>query len=283
MASRTLRVLEAGDPNGPTVVVHHGTPGSRVLWRGLVEDAEARGIRLFSYDRPGYGGSDPDPARDVAAAARDVGAIADALDVERLAVEGGSGGGPHALACAALLSDRVVAVASLAGIAPYSAQRLDWLDGMGQDNLEEFEAAVKGREALEDYLLAERHALLAGDAEAVALALHSLLSPPDLAVLSGEVARFFYQQIRTGIVDRIEGWLDDDLAFVRPWGFDVAQIEAPVQVWHGVQDRFVPIAHGRWLADRIPRAEVQIYENEGHLTVQLEHIGDVHGWLCEHF
>ena len=139
---RTLAVLEAGDESGHAVVAIHGTPASGVLWRGLVEDAEARGIRLLGYDRPGYGASDPHRGRTVADAAGDVAAIADALGIDRFAVEGGSGGGPHTLACAALLPDRVVAAASLAGVAPYPADGLDWLDGMGQDNLDEFAAIL---------------------------------------------------------------------------------------------------------------------------------------------
>ncbi|MEO8291337.1 MAG: alpha/beta fold hydrolase, partial [Gaiellaceae bacterium] len=138
---RILCVVEEGDPGGPAILCHHGTPGSRLLWRGLVEDAGTRGIRLLGYDRPGYGGSDPHPGRRAADAAGDVAAIADGLGIERLAVHGGSGGGPHALACAALLPDRVVAAASLAGVAPFEAEGLDWLDGMGQDNLDEFAAA----------------------------------------------------------------------------------------------------------------------------------------------
>jgi len=145
---RTLAVLEAGDESGRAVVAVHGTPGSGLLWRGLVEDAEARGMRLLAYDRPGYGRSDPHPGRTVADAAGDVAAMADALGFDRFAVEGGSGGGPHTLACAALLPDRVVAAASLAGVAPYPAEGLDWLDGMGQDNLDEFAATLAGPETL---------------------------------------------------------------------------------------------------------------------------------------
>jgi pimeloyl-ACP methyl ester carboxylesterase len=280
---RTLRVLEEGNPEGRAVLCHHGTPGSRILWRGLVEDAQARGIRLLGYDRAGYGGSDPDPGRSVADVAGDVAAIADALEIDRLAVHGGSGGGPHALACAALLSDRVVAVASLAGVAPWKAEGLDWLDGMGQDNLDEFAATLAGRETLAPYLAEQRDAMLAGDPEAVGEALQSLLSPPDLAVLTGDVATFLFEQVRAGIQERLDGWIDDDLAFVEPWGFDLGGIRVPVQLWHGVQDRFVPVAHGHWLAERIPGVETHIHEEDGHLTLQLARIGDVHAWLLEHF
>jgi pimeloyl-ACP methyl ester carboxylesterase len=280
---RTLAVLEAGDESGPAVLAIHGTPGSGLLWRGLVEDAEARGMRLLAYDRPGYGGSDPHPGRIVADAARDVAAIADALGIDRLAVEGGSGGGPHTLACAALLPDRVVAAASLAGVAPYPADGLDWLDGMGQDNLDEFAAALAGRESLERFLRKQADAMLAANPEAIADALRSLLSPPDAAVLTGEYAEYLAEATRRAIGERLDGWIHDDFVFVNPWGFELDEIQVPVQLLHGAQDRFVPIAHGEWLAERIPGVEAHLSAEDGHLTIQLARIGDVHAWLLERF
>jgi pimeloyl-ACP methyl ester carboxylesterase len=280
---RALGVVEAGDPSGQAVFVLHGTPGSRLLWRGLVEDAEARGIRLVGYDRPGYGGSDPHPGRRVAHAAGDVAAIADSLGIDRLAVEGGSGGGPHALACAALLPDRVVATACLAGVAPYPAEGLDWLEGMGQDNLDEFAATLEGREPLEHYLRHQADAMLATEPEGLADTLRSLLSPPDAAILTGEVAEFLHEETRVGIRERLDGWIDDDLVFLAPWGFELEDIRTPVQLWHGAQDRFVPLAHGEWLAERIPGVEAHLSEQDGHLTIQLERIGEVHAWLLERF
>jgi pimeloyl-ACP methyl ester carboxylesterase len=280
---RTLAVADAGNESGPAVVVNHGTPGSRLLWRELIEDAEARGMRLIGYDRPGYGGSDPQPGRTAADAAGDVGAIADALGIEQLAVEGGSGGGPHALACAALLPDRVVAVASLAGVAPYPAEGLDWLDGMGQDNLDEFAATLAGREALERYLGKKVSEMLTAEPKAIAEALLSLLSPPDRAVLTGELAEYFHEATRVGVEEQLDGWIDDDFVFVNPWGYRLEDIRVPVQLWHGAHDRFVPIAHGRWLAERIPGVDAHLTEEDGHLTIQLRRIGEVHAWLLEHF
>lgn len=280
---RTLCVLEAGDPGGRAVFALHGTPGSRLLWHGLVEDAQARGVRILGYDRAGYGGSSRDIGRNVAAAAADVAAIADALGIDRFAVHGGSGGGPHALACAALLGDRLVAAASLAGVAPWEAEGLDWLDGMGQDNLDEFGATLAGPEELAAYLLVQRDTMLEATPEAIAESLRSLLCPPDLAVLNGEVADFMFDQVRVGIEEQVVGWIDDDFAFVRPWGFELEDIRVPVQVWHGAQDQFVPVAHGYWLAERIPGAEAHIHDEDGHLTLQLARIGAVHAWLLEHF
>jgi pimeloyl-ACP methyl ester carboxylesterase len=280
---RTLAVLEAGDGNGHAIFAIHGTPGSGLPWRGLVEDVEARGIRLLAYDRPGYGGSDPHPGRAVADAAGDVAAIADALGIDRFAVEGGSGGGPHTLACAALLPERVVAAACLAGVAPYPAEGLEWLDGMGQNNLDEFAATLAGRGTLEPYLREQADAMLTTDPDAIADTLRPLLSPPDAAVLTGEFAEYLAESTRRAIGERLDGWIDDDFVFVNPWGFELDEIRVPVQLLHGAQDRFVPIAHGEWLAERIPGVDAHLSAGDGHLTIQLARIGDVHAWLLEHF
>jgi pimeloyl-ACP methyl ester carboxylesterase len=280
---RTLAVLDAGAEDGPAVFACHGTPGSALLWRGSVEDVESRGMRLVSYDRPGYGGSEPHPGRDVAAAAGDIAAIADALEIERFAVEGGSGGGPHALACGALLSDRVVGVGCLAGVAPYPAEGLDWLEGMGQGNLDEFAAALGGRETLEPFLREQADEMLAAGPEDLADALGSLLSPVDVAALTGEFAEYLVDATRRAIGGSLEGWIEDDLAFMAPWGFELADIRVAVQLCQGAQDRMVPMAHGRWLADRIPGVEPFLSEGDGHLTIQLGRIGDVHAWLLERF
>jgi pimeloyl-ACP methyl ester carboxylesterase len=280
---RHLAVLESGDELGPAVFVSHGTPGSALLWRGLVEDAESRGMRLLGYDRPGYGGSDPHPGRRVADAAGDVAAIADALGIERFAVEGGSGGGPHALACAALRPDRVVAAASLAAVAPYPAEGLDWLDGMGEDNVAEFSATLAGRDELERFVSRMADGMLAAEPNALADALKTLCSPVDAAVLTGELAEYLLAAVRRGVAESLEGWIHDDFAFVSPWGFELGDIRVPVQLWHGAEDRFVPIAHGRWLAERIPGVEAHLSEEDGHLTIQIGRIGDVHAWLLEHF
>jgi pimeloyl-ACP methyl ester carboxylesterase len=279
----TLAVLEAGDESGHAIIAIHGTPGSGLLWRGMIEDAEVRGMRLLAYDRPGYGGSDPHPGRTVADAAGDVAAIANALSIDRFAVEGGSGGGPHTLACAALLPDRVVAAACLAGVAPYPAEGLDWLDGMGQDNLDEFAAALAGRETLEPFLRRQADAMLAAEPEKIADALRSLLSPPDVAVLTGEFAEYLAESTRRAIGQRLDGWIDDDFVFVNSWGFELDEIRVPVQLLHGAQDRFVPIAHGEWLAERIPGVDAHLSAEDGHLTIQLGRIGDVHAWLLERF
>jgi pimeloyl-ACP methyl ester carboxylesterase len=276
---RELRIVEAGAADGLAVLVHNGTPMSRLLFGPCVEDAEQRGIRLIGYDRPGYGASTPHPGRNVADAARDVAAIADALDIDRLATWGISGGGPHALACAALLPERVVAAASLASVAPYPAEGLDWFAGMGEANVAEFGLTLEGREALEPFLRHERDAMLAAGPVGLAEAMRTLLSPTDDAVFTGETADYMFEAFRAGSEERLDGWLDDDLAFAKPWGFELEQIEVPVLLWQGAEDRFVPLAHGEWLARRIPAVDAHLSRDDGHLTLLVRRVGEVHGWL----
>jgi pimeloyl-ACP methyl ester carboxylesterase len=278
---RAIQVHEGGDPGGAPVLMHHGTPSEGSLFEPHVEDALTRGIRLIGYDRPGYGGSDPHPDRTVGDCARDVEAIADALGLDRLAVWGLSGGGPHALACGALLPGRVAAVASLAGVGPFDAEGLEWLDGMGEDNLEEFGATERGREVLEPYLDEKRAERLHGDAVQLRDELRTLLTPVDADALTGDFAEYLDGTMRRALEHGVDGWLDDDLAFAKPWGFDVGAIETPVLLWHGEHDMFVPIAHGRWLAERIPNVDARLSPDDGHLTLATRRIPEVHAWLLE--
>jgi len=276
---RTLRVHEAGAPEGPVVLAQQGTPMIGLLFEAHVRDAEDRGIRLVSYDRPGYGGSTAAPGRSVADAAADVRAIADALGTERLAVWGVSGGGPHALACAALLPDRVAAVASLGSVAPTDADGLDWFAGMGQTNLEEFAAAQQGHEALEEYFGPQAREPVT--AEGLLQGLRSLLTDVDAAALTGELGEYLAENMSGAVGQGVDGWRDDDLAFVKPWGFSVEDILVPVQLWHGEQDHFVPFTHGEWLAARIPDVHARLHPEDGHMTLMQRRIPEVHAWLLE--
>jgi pimeloyl-ACP methyl ester carboxylesterase len=278
---RGLHLHEAGERGGRPVIVVYGTPSSGLVYARHAADAEARGIHLIAFDRPGYGESDTQPGRTVADVAADVTAIADELGLGRFAVWGVSGGGPHALACAALLPDRVAAVASLAAPAPYPAEGLDWLAGMGEDNVEEFGATLEGRAALEPIL--RRHAVWIEEAtvDDIREQWASLLTDLDAGVVDGDQARYMLESMRRAIAPGIEGWRDDDLAFVRPWGFELEQIRVPVLLWHGEHDRFVPIAHGRWLAERIPGVEARFRDDDGHLTLVEHRVPEVHAWLLE--
>ena len=250
---RTLAVREAGDPGGPAIVAHHGSPGSGSLFRSEVESAQQHGLRLIAYDRPGFGGSTPHDGRRVADAAADVAAILDALGVERFATYGTSGGGPHALACAALLEGRCAAAATIAGVGAADAPDLDWFEGMGEGNQAEFGAAVKGREALVPLLEEEAAGMLRAEPEQLADAIRPHLSDVDATALTGEFAEHLHGQITAGLAPGVEGWVEDDLAFVGPWGFDLASIDVPVLVWQGEEDLMVPGAHGHWLRSTSPR------------------------------
>ncbi|MFN8482180.1 MAG: alpha/beta hydrolase [Anaerolineae bacterium] len=277
---RELSITEAGRPNGVPVLVHHGTPGSRLLYAPWVKDARSRGIRLISYDRPGYGGSTPQPGRTVADAAADVAAIASELGVSRLLVWGISGGGPHALACAALLPDLVVAAAALASVAPYPAEGLDWFAGMAEANVAEFRAAINARDALQSFVAEAAAGTVNAEPATLAQAWGSLLSPVDAAILAGHLAAFLLGQFQEGLKPGIDGWVDDDVAFTTPWEFEGSEIRLPVLLMHGEHDRLVPFSHGRWLADRIPNVDARLSDDDGHLTL-IGRIPAVHAWLLD--
>ena len=279
---RTLAVREAGAADGPVLLSQHGSPGSGRLYRTEIEGAERLGARLVAYDRPGYGGSTPHPGRSIADAARDIAAILDALGAERFATYGWSGGGLHALACAALLEGRCAAVATIAGVAPSDQPDLEFTAGMGEGNVEEFGKAREGREALSAMLRHEAEGLASVTPDQLAEAISPHLSGPDAEALRGELAGFLHGMILGGLATGIDGWVDDDLAFVKPWGLDVAAIVVPVSVWQGDDDLMVPGAHGRWLATHVAGAEPRLLPGEGHLTLFANRIGDIQAWLAGH-
>jgi len=278
---RTLAVEEAGDPVGRPVLVHNGTPNSRHLYGPAAADAAARGLRLIGYDRPGYGGSTPQPGRSVADCAADARAICAGLGIDRLAMWGISGGGPHVLACAALLPDLVTAAASLASLAPVGAEGLDWFAGMGQENVDDFLLMARDKEAAWAKQETDREAMLATPASEQSELIKTLLSPTDAAALTGELAEYLSYMNKEALAPGGQGWWDDGMAHGRPWGFELSDIRVPVLVMHGRQDQFVPFAHGQWLAAHIPGAEARLLDDDGHLTLLANHIGEVHAWLAD--
>ena len=275
------RTLHAYDARADRVAGRSGSPGSAVavFWlhgspnigsppEPLFPAAEANGLGWVSYDRPGYGGSGPHDGRSVASAAADVAAMADALGIGRFAVLGHSGGGPHALACAALLPERVIAAVSVSAPAPVDADGLDWFAGWSPGNAAENRAAAGGRAAL------EAHWAAAGPED-----MGAFFTGADLTALGGTwswLAGVAGQAIEQGT----EGFAEDTLAAVAPWGFQPAAIRVPVLLMHGAEDKMVPYGHGEWLAAHCPAADWRTVQDAGHINV-LDSAPEALAWVAE--
>ena len=269
---RMVDVRVSGPDDGIPLVLHHGTPGAKPVPRAVEHAAHERGIRLITHSRPGCGLSTRHERRRVVDVVDDTAAVLDHLGVERCLISGWSGGGPHALACAARL-DQAVGTLVIAGVAPYEADGLEWFDGMGEDNVVEFGAAVEGADELREYLEQVAEHLRHAEAADFFEQLSSLLPDVDRAVLTGEFAEDLVAHTRESLRAGVDGWLDDDLAFVSPWGFELHEIGGPVMLWHGSEDLMVPFAHGEWLAANLPDAVAHLEPNQGHLSIAVGSIG----------
>lgn len=265
-----VEVLTVGDRSRPAVVFHHGTPMAAAAFSALAAPATSLGLQLVSFSRPGYSTSTPRPGRSVADNAAVTEAVLDGLFVEAFVALGWSGGGPHALADGARLAGRCRAVATMAGVAPYGLDGLDWLAGMGEDSQVEFAAALAGPDELGALVDLMTPLLAATGAADLPLALASQLSPSDVATLTGEFADAVAESIRRGAAASGAGWRDDDLAFVSPWGFELAEVAVPVAVWQGNDDRMVPEAHGRFLVEHVPAALAHVVDGAGHFSICSE-------------
>ena len=279
---RSVEVLTAGPPDGLPLLFHNGTPSGLVAFPPMTAAAAERGLRTVMYARPGYGQSTEQPGRSVAGTVADAASVLDGLGADQFVTVGWSGGGPHALACAALLPGRCLAATSLAGVAPAHAAGLDWLAGMGPENITEFGAAEQGEPALIGYLTAAADELRQVTGEQVADALGGLVSAVDRDVVTAAFADYLAAAFRAALSTGIAGWRDDDLAFVADWGFPVEQAgQVPVAVWQGSEDRMVPYPHGTWLAEHIPGARVHLLTGEGHLSIVVHHFGAIVDELLE--
>jgi pimeloyl-ACP methyl ester carboxylesterase len=284
---RTLAYATWGNPDGFPVLSLHGTPGCR-LNRWPNEDVYIRaGAYFVTHDRAGYGRSDRHRGRNVADEAADVEALADELGFDRFGVSGGSGGGPHVLACAALIPERVVRTVCTVGVAPFESPGLsedDWLAGMDPENVKEFRWAQAG----EDVLTPELEQLQKQAEERVAVDPTALLGDFELSesdrkqLARPESIQVIRETMSEQAVNGVGGWVDDDLAFTQPWGFDVAAISVPVLIRYGLTDVLVPAAHGEWLAANVPGCIVDVDDTGGHLgSNPEEEIADNVRWLSE--
>lgn len=278
---REIDVLTAGPAGGFPLVIHEGTPVGLVLNEKLAGAAAGRGLRVVMTARPGYEGSTARPGRRVADVAADVAVVLDALGADAFVSIGFSGGGPHSLACAALLPGRCLAAASVAGVGPYDAADLDFLAGMGPENVEEFSLAVRGADALSPFLEKEAAVLRQITGEQIVAALGGLISEADAAVLTGEFAADLAAGLRAAVREGIAGWRDDDLAFAAGWGFSLDDLAGRTAIWQGDEDRMVPFAHGEWLAAHIPGARVHLEPGAGHLTMTVTAIEAILGDLLD--
>jgi pimeloyl-ACP methyl ester carboxylesterase len=281
VGGRRLCFAQWGDPEGAPVFALHGTPGGRLNRHPDERVYAAVGARVITYDRPGYGGSSRMEGRSVVDAASDVAVLADHLGIGLFAVTGSSGGAPHALAVAARLGERVVRARCNVGIVPYGLDGFDFYAGMEAGNVEEFEWAVEGETRLVPRLerklreigerVAADPAKLLGDDRKLDDADRAVLSRPDMAALTRETTKDL-------VVGGVWGWVDDDLAFVHQWGFDVSEIAVPVRVTYGQRDVLVPAAHGAWLGRNIPGATVIVDPSAGHMS-DLNSVAEATRWL----
>lgn len=268
---RRLGYLEQGDPTGRPVVALHGTPGSRLTGYPYEQHLVDNGIRLITYDRPGCGDSDRAPGRSVADAAADICALLDSLGIDRAAVLGGSGGGPHALAMATLAPERCTLVHCFVGVAPIDADGLDFFAGMDPENVRKFRAAAQGLAVAEAEIAQDFEDILDRarneDPEKLLGALK--LPEADLAILR-EIGAHAVAATIEGGKHGVGGFLDDFVAIAKPWGFDPRRASAPVLVSYGAHDVNVPPGHGAWLAANVPNKEVRVKSEGGHLSTPQE-------------
>jgi pimeloyl-ACP methyl ester carboxylesterase len=264
---RRLHAYDTGDDDRFAVVWHHGTPNIGAPPKPLFAAADRLGLRWVAYDRPGYGGSTPRPDRSIGSAADDVRAVVDQLGIEHFAVMGHSGGGPHALASGARLSERVTAAVTLASLAPYGADGLDYFAGMCASGVASLTAAAKGRAEKERQNAAEGDDY---DPE---------FTENDVAMFPGPWG-WFGSVVGPAVEAGPAPLIDDDLAYTAPWGFDVSEVTVPVLLLHGTADRIVPSGHGEWLAGHLPGAELRLMPGEGHISV-AKGAEDALAWLSE--
>jgi pimeloyl-ACP methyl ester carboxylesterase len=277
---RVLAVEISGALDGPPVFLLHGTPGSRNGPKPRASVLYRQGIRLITYDRPGYGGSSRFEGRSVADAAADVESIADALGLDAFAVVGRSGGGPHALACAAVLNGRVTRTAGLVSVARPDAVELDWFGQMTDENVAAYTTADNDPNTLIEHLRLRADRTVR-DPESMVAQLHDQMTPPDRRIVDDmSIRRLLHATYSVALAPGPWGWIDDLLALRSSWGFSLDAIQSPVRLWHGTRDNFAPVSHTIWLASQIAHAEVVLEQGSAHFGA-VEILPSMLAWLVD--
>ena len=266
---RELEILDNGINSDSAIVFHHGTPGHASMWSDWLESAASAGIRAIAYSRAGYGTSDRHPGRSVISINNDIAQILDGKNIEKFVSIGWSGGGPHCLANT--LEPRNVGAISLAGVGAYGIGDLDFLAGMGPENHDEFGAALMGEAVIDKWMQDNAGSMKSVTGAEIREAFGGLIGDADKAVLEGEAADHMAASMRSALAVSFDGWIDDDLVFIKPWGFDLASITKPVFIWQGDDDFMVPHAHSYWLEKHIPTATLSFKSGEGHISLVIKY------------
>ena len=262
---RNVELLVAGKPQAQAVVFHHGTPGATSTWDAWLAEVEKQGGFAFSYSRPGYGQSSRHAGRTVVDNASDIAEILNHFGITKIVSIGWSGGGPHCLADTTLTQS--AAAISIAGVGAFGASDLDFLEGMGAENHIEFGAAVSGSQEIEQWMKEFTPPIAKVTGEEIVEAFGGLIGEADTKALNEGAGEGTAKSYRQALEVSYFGWMDDDLAFVAPWGFDITKISVPVELWQGNDDFMVPHAHGYWLEKHIPTAKLNFVPGEGHISL----------------
>ncbi|MBU6379748.1 MAG: alpha/beta hydrolase [Acidobacteria bacterium] len=262
---RELEILDNGINSDQAIIFHHGTPGHATAWLSWLDEAAAAGVRALSYSRAGYGTSDRNPGRSVISINSDIAQVLDGKGINKFVAIGWSGGGPHALANT--FEPRNVGAISLAGVGAFGADDLNFLEGMGPENHDEFGAALKGEAVITQWMNDNAVAMKNVSGNDIREAFGGLIGDADKEVLEGATADAMAATMRSGLAVSFDGWIDDDLVFIKHWGFDLAAITKPVILWQGDQDLMVPHAHSYWLEKYIPTAKLTFIPGHGHISL----------------
>jgi len=270
---RELEILDNGINSESAIIFHHGTPDHASTWSDWLEAAASAGIRAISYSRAGYGTSDRNPGRSVVSINNDIAQILDAKNITKFVSIGQSGGGPHSLANTC--EPRNVGAISLAGVGAFGVDDLNFLEGMGPENHDEFGAALKGEASIEEWMNVNAGAFKNVTGSDIIEAFGGLLGDADKAALAAGGAEQMAASTRSALAVSFDGWIDDDLVFVKPWGFDLAAITKPVFLWQGDDDFMVPHAHSYWLEKHIPTATLIFKAGEGHISLGIKYRSEI--------